>query len=183
MHYRQYKDHYAPRLESEQSETSPRLSAQSAGLWGAIFTDKNKEDTRCEAERYLDAEPTLHPELGGIEALEYWKIQEHIYPNLARMARDYLAIQGSATPVERVWSSAASTDTKKRNSLSSERLEALQFLKAAYRKQRVRVMSTQEHEALIAARRGLIGDANLDEDYILPVELTAEELEECLYLE
>ncbi|KIJ22286.1 hypothetical protein M422DRAFT_90891, partial [Sphaerobolus stellatus SS14] len=51
------------------------------------------------------------------------------YPQLSRMAVDYLAIQGSATPVERVWNSAADTDTKKRNRLSSERLAALQLLK------------------------------------------------------
>ncbi|KIJ40638.1 hypothetical protein M422DRAFT_146415, partial [Sphaerobolus stellatus SS14] len=51
------------------------------------------------------------------------------YPNLSKMAIDYLAIQGSATPVKRVWSSAADTDTKKCNRLSSEHLEALQLLK------------------------------------------------------
>ncbi|KZT56096.1 hypothetical protein CALCODRAFT_424842, partial [Calocera cornea HHB12733] len=55
------------------------------------------------------------------------------YPALSRMAMDYLAIQGSATAVERVWSSAANTDTRNRNRLSSSRFEALQFLKAAYR--------------------------------------------------
>ncbi|KDQ58204.1 hypothetical protein JAAARDRAFT_104496, partial [Jaapia argillacea MUCL 33604] len=55
------------------------------------------------------------------------------FPSLSQMALDYLAIQGSATPVERVWSSAGATDMKKRNRLSPKRLEALQFLKAGYR--------------------------------------------------
>ncbi|KDQ61699.1 hypothetical protein JAAARDRAFT_123094, partial [Jaapia argillacea MUCL 33604] len=51
-------------------------------------------------------------------------------PSLWQMALDYLAIQGSATPFKRVWSSAGATDTKKRNRLSLKRLEASQFLKA-----------------------------------------------------
>ena len=49
------------------------------------------------------------------------------------MARDYLAIQGSATPAERAFSSGSLTGTKLRNSLSTEMFEALQLLKSAYR--------------------------------------------------
>ncbi|KIJ46188.1 hypothetical protein M422DRAFT_97581, partial [Sphaerobolus stellatus SS14] len=63
------------------------------------------------------------------------------YPQLSRMAMDYLAIQGLATPVERVWSAASDTDTKKRNRLGSEHLSALQSLKNVYRKRRVRQMT------------------------------------------
>ncbi|KIJ43120.1 hypothetical protein M422DRAFT_99363, partial [Sphaerobolus stellatus SS14] len=63
------------------------------------------------------------------------------YPQLSKMAIDYLAIQGSATPVERVWSAASDTDTKKRNRLSPERLQALQLLKNVYRKRRLHRMS------------------------------------------
>ncbi|KIJ36169.1 hypothetical protein M422DRAFT_105461, partial [Sphaerobolus stellatus SS14] len=63
------------------------------------------------------------------------------YPQLSRMAMDYLAIQGSATPVERVWSATSDTDTKKRNRLSPERLEALQILKNIYRRRRLRKMT------------------------------------------
>ncbi|KAJ6540281.1 hypothetical protein B0H19DRAFT_1001539, partial [Mycena capillaripes] len=49
------------------------------------------------------------------------------------MARDYLAIQGSATPAEPAFSSGSLTDTKPRNSLSSILFGALQLLKSAYR--------------------------------------------------
>lgn len=64
------------------------------------------------------------------------------------MAADYLAIQGSATPVERVWSSAAETDTKRRNRLSPARFEALQFLKAVYRRRRVLKLTAEEKERI-----------------------------------
>ena len=49
------------------------------------------------------------------------------------MAREYLAIQGSATPSERAFSSGGITGTAKRNCLTPEAFEALQLLKSAYR--------------------------------------------------
>jgi hypothetical protein len=53
------------------------------------------------------------------------------------MARDYLAIQGSAAPSERVFSQGGITDTKRRNRLSPVVFEALQMLKAAYRNRHI----------------------------------------------
>ena len=49
------------------------------------------------------------------------------------MAQDYLPIQGSATPSERVFSNASLTDSKQRNRLAPDTFEALQILKSAYR--------------------------------------------------
>lgn len=49
------------------------------------------------------------------------------------MARDYLPIQGSATPSERAFSNASLTDSKQRNRLTTEVFEALQNLKSMYR--------------------------------------------------
>lgn len=49
------------------------------------------------------------------------------------MARDYLAIQGSATPLERAFSSGSITDQSRRNRLTPDIFEALQLLKSAYR--------------------------------------------------
>ena len=55
------------------------------------------------------------------------------YPTLSRIARDYLAIQSSATPLERAFSSGGTTGTAKRNCLTPEAFEALQLLKSTYR--------------------------------------------------
>ena len=52
---------------------------------------------------------------------------------MKRIAHDYLAIQGSATPSERAFSSGGITDTTRRNRLSTETFEALQILKNAYK--------------------------------------------------
>ena len=47
---------------------------------------------------------------------------------------DYLPIQASAVPCERVFSSSAETDTKKRNRINPELMEALQVLKFVLKK-------------------------------------------------
>ncbi|KAJ7245235.1 hypothetical protein C8J57DRAFT_1524369 [Mycena rebaudengoi] len=49
------------------------------------------------------------------------------------MARDYLAIQGSATSAKHAFSSGSLTGTRLCNSLNAEIFEALQLLKSAYR--------------------------------------------------
>ncbi|KAG2141413.1 uncharacterized protein EDB93DRAFT_1252558 [Suillus bovinus] len=48
------------------------------------------------------------------------------------MARDFLAIQGSATPSERALSSGSITDQSRHNRLTPDIFEALQLLKSAY---------------------------------------------------
>jgi hypothetical protein len=111
-----------------------------------------------------------------------WKSKAEIWPHLYQMAMDYLAVQGAATAVERVWSSASDTDTKKRNRLLPERLEALQFLKATYRKLRVRTLTPEEKEALIIARRDLINEMNWEDDYVKRASLNEDELYACLDL-
>jgi hypothetical protein len=50
---------------------------------------------------------------------------------------DYLPVQASAVPCERVFSSSAETDTKKRNRIKPELMEALQILKYALKKERL----------------------------------------------
>jgi len=55
------------------------------------------------------------------------------YRTLAKIARDYLAIQGSSVSSERAFSGGGLTDTKARNQLSPETFEALQILKSCYK--------------------------------------------------
>lgn len=54
------------------------------------------------------------------------------YPTLARIAKDYLAIQGSAVSLERAFSSSGITTTARRNRLLPETIKALQLLMSGY---------------------------------------------------
>lgn len=51
------------------------------------------------------------------------------FPTIFRIALDYLPIQASSVPSERVFSSSAETDTVRRNRISPVLMEALQMLK------------------------------------------------------
>ena len=57
------------------------------------------------------------------------------------MAMDYLPIQVSAVPCERVFSSSAETGTKKRNHISPLLMEALQMLKFCLKKDRLNFLA------------------------------------------
>jgi hypothetical protein len=70
-------------------------------------------------------------------------LQSHAeeFPNIYKIALDYLPIQASAVPCERVFSSSAETDTKRRNRIKPVLMEALQIIKYRKRKERMNLMS------------------------------------------
>ena len=53
------------------------------------------------------------------------------------MAMDYLPIQATSVPCERVFSSSGETDTKRRNRINPLTMEALQILKFHLKKERL----------------------------------------------
>ena len=61
-------------------------------------------------------------------------MHERTFPTIFRIAMDYLPIQASAVPCERVFSSSAETNTKKQNRISPALMEALQVLKFSLKK-------------------------------------------------
>lgn len=84
----------------------------------------------------------------------YTKTNRLTFPTLYKIALDYLPIQASSVPCERVFSSSAETDTKKRNRISSELMEALQLLKFGYKKDRLNFTGD-----LLADREDLTGES------------------------
>ena len=65
----------------------------------------------------------------GPEVLSWWKRHQSIYPTLARMARDYLAIPATSASSERLFSSGKLLITDNRNSLGEYTIEAVECLK------------------------------------------------------
>ena len=83
---------------------------------------------------------------------------------LKRISRDYLAIQGSATPSEQAFSSGGITDSAHHNRLTTEVFGALQILKSAYRNSHIAAVhqAACHIDALIASLKGR--DTDFEED-------------------
>ena len=68
-----------------------------------------------------------------------------------RVALDVLPVQASSVACERVFSSSKETITMRRNSLSVELMEILQFLKYTYRQDRLNLM-----EGIMSSEKDLL---------------------------
>lgn len=61
--------------------------------------------------------------------LKWWKDNEHLYPNLSKLSKQYLAVQATSVASERVFSTAGDIVTAQRAVLSTENVDMLIFLK------------------------------------------------------
>jgi hypothetical protein len=79
-----------------------------------------------------DSMPDTNPAGIFYEAniLEWWKINAGRFPNLARMARDILAVQGGSVGVERVFSMARDVVPYRRSRLKSSTIRASMLVKS-----------------------------------------------------
>ena len=66
-----------------------------------------------------------------------WQVSESTHPTIFAVAIDYIPIQASSVPSERVFSSSGETDTAKRNWMSPILMEALQMLKFGIKQNRL----------------------------------------------
>jgi hypothetical protein len=60
-----------------------------------------------------------------IDVLEWWRGQRHVFPNLSRMVRQYLAALASSAGVERLFSRAGRYHDDKKKSTTDEHIETL----------------------------------------------------------
>ncbi|GES96419.1 zinc finger BED domain-containing protein RICESLEEPER 2-like [Rhizophagus clarus] len=90
------------------------------------MSKKRKTSFIDELEVYLN-EP---PENFDMNVLAFWKVHENKFPNLSKMAKDFLAIPGTSVPVERVFSGGTDLITQRRCSLNLEIIRKSMCLKA-----------------------------------------------------
>lgn len=62
------------------------------------------------------------------DPLLWWSNNRNVYPRLARLALRFLCVQGTSTPIERIWSVAGNILTPKRASMDTDKVEQHVFL-------------------------------------------------------
>ncbi|EIM79464.1 uncharacterized protein STEHIDRAFT_69435 [Stereum hirsutum FP-91666 SS1] len=118
---------------------APPAPTQYGASWMAAAVDSDDEnglttaDKRLELRNYLSAPR----EKDATDIVAWWGLHSSTYPVLARMALDYLPIQGSASPSERAFSYSGLDDVARRNRINPVLFSALQILKGAYRNGRI----------------------------------------------
>ncbi|KIL56314.1 hypothetical protein M378DRAFT_188580 [Amanita muscaria Koide BX008] len=115
---------------------------------GTLSTAPRREMSVAEEySKYFDGTISLP----STDPLQFWDGRDTEFPTLFSIAVDYLPIQASAVPCERVFSSAAETDTKRRNRIHPSLMEALQMYKFGLKSHRLdfmRGLLTSEEEML-----------------------------------
>jgi hypothetical protein len=88
------------------------------------------------------------------------------YPIMYAMALDYIPIQASAVPCERIFSSGKETLTTRRSRISQELMEQLQILKFAFKhNQKLSFTAGTDMESEINAMEGdIIAQSNVPEE-------------------
>ena len=96
----------------------------------AILLGEDEDDismvftTSKEFDKYLKETPLKSSE----NCLEWWSKNNHTYPNLAKLAKQYLCVPATSVPAEQVFSVAGEIVNIKRASLKSENVDLLIFL-------------------------------------------------------
>ncbi|KIM75155.1 hypothetical protein PILCRDRAFT_13838 [Piloderma croceum F 1598] len=121
-----------PRSSTAGSLVKPKGFAVSfiqAAVRGHVESEHAGRNARQELLDYLCS--PLDPSVE--DPILWWGHHQTQYLTLAKIARDYLAIQGSSVPSEHTFSGGGLMDTKAQNQLSQETFEALQILKSCYK--------------------------------------------------
>ncbi|EXX70016.1 hypothetical protein RirG_091230 [Rhizophagus irregularis DAOM 197198w] len=122
---KQIKELWLTEYKPKNNENDNQNNNNQSSLAAYMFK-KRKTSFTNELEAYL-SEP---PENFNMDVLAFWKVHENKFPNLFKMARDFLAIPGTSVPVERVFSGVMDLITQRRCSLNPEMIRKLMYLKA-----------------------------------------------------
>ncbi|KZT51672.1 hATC-domain-containing protein, partial [Calocera cornea HHB12733] len=119
------------------STAHPTPVSATLSAWEALTGLPQLPPSEQSLDEEISAYLTTSTSTPDVNILDFWSRHRDQFPTFYKMAMDYLPIQASAVPSERVFSSSKETDTKRRNRLSPALMEALQLLKYLLKKERL----------------------------------------------
>lgn len=160
MFIQYYNENYRPRLEigPEEDLTINITPARSSGFGrrSKPLPSRPCQPTKQnESIEYLNSPPEIDYEekknSGDIfyepDILKFWKDNAGRFPNLSRMARDILAVQGGSVGVERMFSMGRDVIPYRRNRLEKKSIRATMIVKSYLQKELRKVAEGLDPEA------------------------------------
>lgn len=95
---------------------------------GAGLADSDEEESVGGVDDELDNYIKERKLKSDADPFEWWRNRRFEYPLMSKLARKYLAVQGTSTPAERVISRLGAVLTKRRQSLTGELFSKMMFL-------------------------------------------------------
>lgn len=117
--------------ESEVSSPPPSKRSAMAEVFGSLFSTVEGNQPTLEQRLKEEVCAYMAKKCTSVDSdpLSWWKCHESLYPNLAVLAKSYLAIPATSVPSERVFSTAGDIVTATRSALSTDSVDKLVFLK------------------------------------------------------
>lgn len=129
--YKSYSNTSLHVTEPEQNKDSSSSDEFLSILYKKTDTDRNDNNIdllKDEFERFVGGDRASRE----TDILKWWKDHETVFPHLAIMARDILAIPATSVPAERLFSKAGLIIRKHRNRLNAESARTLLCLNSWY---------------------------------------------------
>lgn len=124
-----YRQLYAPLANTVVSATFSNCDEDD--ILSTIYKKRKMYDASDQLKQYTKLLQTP----GDTNPLDWWRVNEKSFPDLAKFARDILSIPSTSTPSERSFSDGKNLITSLRNRLNPESVEACLICKAELRNQ------------------------------------------------
>ena len=159
-----YHDQYAIASSLSRPSTPPITSSQTSfddDYMSTVFATSQTTEIQSMSEVAIYLEEKV--EGVQVDPLDWWRIYESRFPNLSRMARDYLAIPATSVPSERCFSIAGSVLTTRRAAMTEGMANAIMCCKywLGFNDELAHDDMVQERKL---AEEGLEGDLSIDID-------------------
>lgn len=118
-----------------------------------LLTQRSSKRRRNDFDRYIE----IPSDANIPSSLKWWRDNHKLFPQLAKMARDVLAVPASGCAVEREFSVSGRIATWQRNRLNSSTIADAMFYKSALKRQGTALRNSQDddnHDFLVAERIG-----------------------------
>ena len=117
---------YNNKYFTSSSSSITNITKEGTSITTRLFKKRRHENIN-ECDLYLSVPPISDE---NINPLEWWKVNETQYPNVAKMARDYLAIPSTSVPSEQCFSLGKNLITDNRNKLAGKTVRICMALKS-----------------------------------------------------